>query len=92
MDAVKPDHEKSDNELLMENLCKDKSMFIKNIAAARVSKISAERAIGNYKRLLNETMVDIKELERKGIKTVEVEEIDRPDQQAPQAVVPETPS
>ena len=63
---------KSDDELDMVLLCRDLKLQQKDYTTARIGKISATRAIEIYWQLMKDTNLQIKELERRGIKKVEI--------------------
>lgn len=68
------EYELSDDELRMQELCKGLESLKKQRHNARLGKISADIIIRNLNSLIIETMENIAELQRKGIKRFEVKE------------------
>lgn len=63
---------KTDDELQMDQLCKDLANFSAQKLTARNNKINALIGIDRMNTLIAATLTEIKELERKGVKRVEV--------------------
>lgn len=71
-DKKKPSEEKSDDEIMMESLCKAKANFKAQLEKMRISRLGMKIDDRNIKLLLADITCHIKEFERKGIKQVEV--------------------
>lgn len=88
MEEEKP---KSDDELLMGKLCEDAAFYGKQLEQARISRINSVQAILNLNGLLAKTWVQIKELERRGIKRVEVRLDEGRGKEDPKGGLPQAP-
>ena len=75
--------EKSNDELMMEQLCKDLASFLEQKEIAVRNKVNAELGTCRMSALIMISLKEIAELERKGIKKVEVKpaDIKTPEQQ-----------
>jgi len=84
---------KTEDELQMELFCKDLKIFQSQYDNARIMKVRALQQITIYRGLIEKTLVAIKELERTGVKRVNVRLVSDPRNPAQQfaEVVPDVP-